>query len=362
LFYENGPFKFANTTTPQLVDNPYSWHTVANMLYLESPAGVGFSYSTVGQTDYQNQNDSRTANDNYTFLKLWYKRYPQYLKSDFWITGESYAGVYVPTLAKMVIDGVLDKSFVIPFKGVMVGNGVSNSVGADDITVYYDFLFGHALISRSSYLALITVCKVNPDSLQCRKLKNQAMESMNNLNIYDIYADCYHQRSHYETHPLVPEYKLSLVPPCVDAFFSTQYLAMPEVLAAIHVNPTIKWTICSGLVNENYDRSTGSVVPIYQYLLKYGIRVFIFSGDSDFSVPYTDSEYWTSMEMGLTPTTDWRQWFFTDIEGLQVGGFVTEYGQNFSFATVKGAGHMVPQYAPLPALVMFQSVLAGKPL
>jgi len=137
---------------------------------------------------------------------------------------------------------------------------------------------------------------------------------------------------------------------------------MPDVISAIHVNPSITWSICSQTVNSYYDRTRDSMVPIYQFLVKTGFRVFIFSGDADFSVPYTDSEYWTSVEMGLTPTSDWRQWFFTDGEGQQVAGFVTEYGPAFSYATIKGAGHMVPQFAPLPAYVMFQRVLAGQPL
>jgi len=365
FFYENGPFKFAtNSTTPSLVDNPYSWHKVANMLFLESPAGVGFSYSTSGENDYRDQNDTRTANDNYTFLKLWFKQYPQYLKNDFWITGESYGGIYVPSLAKLVMDGILNNTFVIPFKGIMVGNGVANSK-ADFITVDIEFLFGHGIISRKLYLALIAACNTDPRSPDCQHYRQQASQNMNGIDVYDLYADCYHQRPYYDAANNKFFENLSLPkadPPCTDAYFATGYLGVEDVKVAIHVKTDITWSICSGIVNNYYHRTRDSMVLIHQYLHKNGIRILIYSGDADFSVPYTDSEYWTSMEMGLQSTVDWRQWYFSDDEGRQIAGFVTEYGPGFSFATIKGAGHMVPQYAPLPAFLMFSKTLSGQPL
>lgn len=57
------------------------------MLYLEAPAGVGFSYSNVA-SDY-NTGDDQTAADNYAALQLFFKKYPQYLQHDFYVAGES---------------------------------------------------------------------------------------------------------------------------------------------------------------------------------------------------------------------------------------------------------------------------------
>lgn len=57
------------------------------------------------------------------------------------------------------------------------------------------------------------------------------------------------------------------------------------------------------------------------------------------SVPYVGNEHWTS-GLGIPVKEGWRQW---TIDG-QVGGYVTEYDSNgFTFITVKGSGHMVPQ-------------------
>lgn len=60
-------------------------------------------------------------------------------------------GVYVPWLAEQVLDGILNASFKLPFKGILVGNGVSNAPGAGDLAVYVPFLYGHGMATSSNY-------------------------------------------------------------------------------------------------------------------------------------------------------------------------------------------------------------------
>jgi len=66
--------------------------SVANVLYLEAPAGVGFSYSS-NRSFYNLVTDEITARDNLVFLQRWFSEFPEYSKNDFFITGESYAGI-----------------------------------------------------------------------------------------------------------------------------------------------------------------------------------------------------------------------------------------------------------------------------
>ena len=84
---------------PQLWYNQYAWSTFANMLYIESPAGVGFSYCEGDEgpeLSCPQWNDTLTAQDNYRVLKQFFKGYPEYLNnSQFYLTSESYGGVYV---------------------------------------------------------------------------------------------------------------------------------------------------------------------------------------------------------------------------------------------------------------------------
>ncbi len=45
--YENGPFRFhIDSDDVTLSRNPYAWSRVAHVLYVDSPAGTGMSYST----------------------------------------------------------------------------------------------------------------------------------------------------------------------------------------------------------------------------------------------------------------------------------------------------------------------------
>ena len=75
---------------------------VANVIFLESPAGVGFSFSR-NTTDYDTVGDQRTAEDSYVFLVKWLERFPEYEGRDFYIAGESYGGHYVPQLATVIM-------------------------------------------------------------------------------------------------------------------------------------------------------------------------------------------------------------------------------------------------------------------
>lgn len=93
---------------------------MANVLFLESPAGVGFSYSNTTE-DYEMSGDARTAEDAYVFLVNWFERFPEYKTREFYITGESYAGHYVPQLAHTIHHyNQLPNANLINLKGIAV--------------------------------------------------------------------------------------------------------------------------------------------------------------------------------------------------------------------------------------------------
>ncbi|KAJ0889850.1 putative carboxypeptidase D [Helianthus annuus] len=115
---ELGPFR-VNSDGKTLYRNDYAWNSVANVIFLESPAGVGFSYSN-RSSDYTT-GDKQTAKDSYTFLVNWLNRFPQYKTRDFFITGESYAGHYVPQLASLIVaENKKTNQTVINLKGIAV--------------------------------------------------------------------------------------------------------------------------------------------------------------------------------------------------------------------------------------------------
>lgn len=93
---------------------------MANVLFLESPAGVGFSYSNTS-SDYDKSGDQRTANDSYIFLVNWLERFPEYKGRAFYISGESYAGHYAPQLAATILTHNMEsKRMIINLQGILV--------------------------------------------------------------------------------------------------------------------------------------------------------------------------------------------------------------------------------------------------
>ncbi|KHJ85877.1 serine carboxypeptidase [Oesophagostomum dentatum] len=116
LIEELGPFKVSDYGTNVYANN-YSWNLFANVLFLESPSGVGFSFNI---NDNVTTNDDDVAAHNYQAFVNFLEKFPEYQGRATYITGESYAGVYLPTLAlKMLND---PKNFP-NFKGMAIGNG-----------------------------------------------------------------------------------------------------------------------------------------------------------------------------------------------------------------------------------------------
>jgi len=118
---ENGQFQTNDDSLDaqgnvNLIYNPYSWSQVANMLYLEQPKGVGFSYCAQGVRCVNN--DTSVGVEAADFFEAFFAGFPEYAKNDFYITGESYAGIYIPEIM-----AELDRRGTINLKGGKLGGG-----------------------------------------------------------------------------------------------------------------------------------------------------------------------------------------------------------------------------------------------
>lgn len=88
-FSELGPF-YPDPNGPGLVANPWAWNLNASVLFVESPAGVGFSYSNTS-SDYV-VGDARAASDVYEVIQGFLAMHPTLASAPLWISGESYGG------------------------------------------------------------------------------------------------------------------------------------------------------------------------------------------------------------------------------------------------------------------------------
>ncbi|OAY32904.1 serine carboxypeptidase-like 20 [Manihot esculenta] len=402
--YEHGPFNFeaANESggLPKLHLNPYSWSKVSNIIYLDSPSGVGLSYSK-NQTDYIT-GDVKTALDSHTFLLKWFELYPEYLSNPMFIAGESYAGVYVPTLAHEVVKGIdTGVKPILNFKGYLVGNGVTDE--EFDGNALVPFAHGMGLISNDLFEEVTSSCNgnfYNPLSENCESKLAKVDEDISGLNIYDILEPCYYgtdtrdvadikirlpssflelgetdrplpvrKRMFGRAWPFRAPVREGIVPtwpqllngqsvPCTDDEVASLWLNNAAVRKAIHADEESvagPWELCTDRISFRHD--AGSMIPYHKNLTVRGYRALIFSGDHDMCVPYTGSEAWTR-SMGYEIVDEWRPW----TSNGQIAGYTQGYENNLTFLTIKGAGHTVPEYKPKEALDFYSRFLAGKPI
>ena len=119
MMTEHGPLKMMENG--ELTLNPYSHTLLSNILFVEQPVGVGFSYSEY-VSDY-NSSDATAATDNYNLLLAFMERFPHFVSSDLYITSESYGGHYMPTLAREILtQNDIGVNPTLTFKGFLVGN------------------------------------------------------------------------------------------------------------------------------------------------------------------------------------------------------------------------------------------------
>ncbi|GJN09661.1 hypothetical protein PR202_ga27686 [Eleusine coracana subsp. coracana] len=198
---ELGPFRVMSDGKT-LYRNPYSWNHAANVLFLESPAGVGFSYSNT-TADYGRSGDNRTAEDAYAFLANWVERFPEYKGRDFYIAGESYAGHYVPQLAHAILRHAgTGKTSPVNLKGIMVtkesdiyfaiGVKIGNALIHQwtDVKGMYDFYWSHALISDEMADRVNKHCDFR-DGAEWDQLCIQVQDEVGTfpgIDVYNIYA------------------------------------------------------------------------------------------------------------------------------------------------------------------------------
>ncbi|AQK40469.1 Serine carboxypeptidase-like 20 [Zea mays] len=387
--YEHGPFNFesggSSGNLPKLHLNPYSWSKVSSVIYLDSPSGVGLSYSK-NVSDYET-GDLKTAADSHTFLLKWFQLYPEFQKNPFYIAGESYAGVYIPTLANQVVQGIhKGDNPVINFKGYMVGNGVCDVTFDGNALV--PFAHGMGLISDDIYEQTNTACQGNywnySYSEKCADAVSNVDMVISGLNIYNILEPCYHGTNTKEVisrrsnNNRMPQSFKDLgvtsrpLPVRTRMFGRAWPLRAPvrdgrvpswQELAATNNFPSVMcmvsaigpWILCTDQLLFHHD--AGSMIIYHKNLTSQGYRAIIYSGDHDMCVPYTGSLAWTtSLRYGVIDS--WRPWF---VNG-QVSGYTQGYENGLTFATIKGSGHAVPEYKPQEALAFYSRWLAGSKL
>lgn len=403
LLTENGQLRtnddsLTNLTSsgvPQLFYNEYGWSKKSNMLYLESPKGVGFSYcDNVTVAEECVNTDESTAQDAYEFLVSWFELYPEYQSNKFYITGESYAGIYIPMLMQQIDQNHLEVPLEakINLVGAAIGNGCWGTTvgtcahGLEQQEYASAFYYGHGMYSQSLRKEMLAACgDWSSMTDACSATLDQMNTQLGDFDVYNVYDECGSDSRRFllsdvantdsevsarptnwlELAAVMRQPKVMVS--STDSFkisagytsaindytcgghtAMNAYLAEPSVIEALHVVPNT--------VGMTYTKTCGDLLPLYSQLIsKY--QMLIYAGDTDGCVPYVGTEKWTR-SLNYTVINDWHQWFSKpsyDKDEHKAGYAVTF--DKFQFVTVNGAGHMVPTFQPGFAYELYNKFL-----
>ncbi|KAH7725384.1 Serine carboxypeptidase F41C3.5 precursor [Aphelenchoides avenae] len=311
---------------------------------MEAPAGVGFSYFT--QEDDQIFDDETTARDNYEALKNFFSLYPQFRNHSVFLTGESYAGIYLPMLAERIVEG--QQEFPINLAGMGIGNGlVDTEIGA---RAEAEFFYSHGFIDERKWADFAACCnstgllQCDIDSFDhdCNATYHSMYDATKNarFNAYDIYRNCERYTG-----------DASCTPDLV------AYLNGDDVRRALHIPDFVqRWSECDGSM-PGYNKTVHSVLNQTKNLLASGVRVLLYYGDTDSMCNFIMGQRFAA-SLGYKETSQKEPW------ALSVGlaGFKTDYEGGLTFITVRGVGHMVPQWAPRRAQYFMRQFVQNGPI
>nr|XP_010920652.1 serine carboxypeptidase-like [Elaeis guineensis] len=350
LFYENGPFKIADNMS--LIWNDYGWDKVSNLIFVDQPTGTGFSYSTdLRDLRYS---EKGVSNDLYDFLQAFFREHPKYLKNEFYITGESYAGHYIPAAAARVYRGNKEKQGLqLNLKGFAIGNGLTDpeiQYGA-----YADYALDMGIIGESAYKSISKIyplCELGvklcgpsgvigclASYVVCNSIFTSIMLLAGDMNYYDIRKKC----------------EGSL---CYDFSNMEKFLNQKSVRDALGVGEK-KFVSCSPLVYEamitDWMKNLEVGIPT---LIDDGIRLLVYAGEYDLICNWLGNFRWVN-------SMEWSgHQIFAEVPMLpfvvdgKEAGRLKSYGP-LSFLKVHDAGHMVPMDQPRAALEMLNRWLKG---
>ncbi|KAL6053741.1 Carboxypeptidase [Balamuthia mandrillaris] len=346
LFLENGPFHI--TPLLELQPNPYSWNKVANLLYVDQPAGTGFS---IAKSTYV-KNSTVAAEDMYSFLQSFFAKYPRFRDSDFFIAGESYAGHYIPALTARIIEGNSRPSGSrINLRGVAIGDGTLDGVSMPQS--WGPFAHQHGLIEedilRKAQRQYQVECKPLVEQRNysaaypaCYSVLDIVMEGAGRINPYDIRQP-----------------KCKFPPLCYNLTPLTQYLNKPEVKSKLGVKG--KWTVCNENVHVPFEEKDiefsfvnilGKALPLHRVMFYNGFYDLMVNTMGTSSI-LREMQWEGQAGFAAAANTTWK------VDG-EAAGTVRAY-HNLTYVVVNDAGHLVPHDQPNRALDLITRFLTNTP-
>ncbi|KAF7315211.1 Carboxypeptidase [Mycena indigotica] len=372
LLMELGPCRVSDSNTTTF--HPESWTSSASVFFVDQPIGVGFSYADYGETVGTTED---AAKDIAAFMFIFFEHFTQFKGRALHMAGESYGGRYVPVFAAEVYDqnAQLVKAGYTPInlQSVMIGNGLTDYL--HQIASSFDMQCTSASVPAFTDIATCvqmkkiiprcldrakSACEDHFDTIDCQAAMTfcatylEEPFAATGLNPYDVSQKCEGELRESLCYPIIKDI--------------TAYLDRPHVRAVLGVDPSLtsNFSTCSYGVGSAFERNLDHLKSTQYYvaaLLERNVRVLIYVGTYDWICNWKGNERWT-LAMEWSGQEEFVQ------QGLRPWGFkgqnnrigLVRNAKGLTFATIEGAGHMVPYDKPKEALEMVQRWLAGKAL
>ena len=404
---------YRETGLPTLFYNAKSWTRLGHLLIFDAPAPVGYSYCNANPNDTVacvSWTDELASLNAYRALQTFYKtKFPVLQHTPLYLTGESYAGIYIPTLARRIVEGndavnenanarenQNDDNLSVNLKGFAVGDGclgtetgICGSLSSNSRFDYWLVLFlaGHGQIPLSTFEHIVDACKndrhghhdqspTNENQGQSRRLgtttdattatKVQTHDACQDaLDILEAQVGGYYEYALYDECGARNGLLSSASPykgaendyPCGGGVVMNDYVDLPQVKEALHVINATFYSV-DNAENFDYTPTEKDLSGFYASLAKgnQALKMLVYNGDTDPAITSFAAQNWTS-KLGLAVLEEWRPW---TVDGCQqMGGYVTRYQGGLDFLTIRGAGHLVPTYKPAAAFRFIQSWIEG---
>lgn len=378
---------------PTPIYNPYTWTRLGSLLMIDQPAPVGFSYCNDDHKNASSHNcgdiswtDELSSMNSYLALKTFFEtKFPCLSTKDLYLTGESYGGIYVPTLARRIYEDTGgDTEWNL--KGFAVGDGclgtetsmcggLGSSAGFVDYWHLW-FMAGHHQMPLNDFRRVMKACSHSQDrgfltsgsreDDLCKEALVMARKEIGGFFEYALYDECTYRnglkwkqrlgiRGVHNTDKELVGGALNDYP-CGAGPVLEEYLALGDIIReAFHVRSTF-FEVDNAEGDFRYTPTEPDLEDFYREV-NGKLRVLVYNGDTDPAITSFATQNWTS-HLGfdeLEHNGKWRPW---TVDGCQrMGGYVERYEGGFDFLTIRGAGHMVPTYKPAASFAFLKAWL-----
>lgn len=353
LFEEHGPFYVKKHRGLKMRE--IYWAQALHVIYIDNPVGTGFSFT---ENDAGYCKDEVCVGENlYEAVRQFFTLFPNLQKNDFYVTGESYGGKYVPALSHTIHAKNPGAQLKINFKGMAIGNGLCDPV---HMTAYGDYLYQIGLIDDIAKARFTQAENDLVDFIKQKKWKD-AFNAFDHLLNEDLTNSTSYFRnvtgfSFYFNYLHFQE----------DSPFGdmNEYLSKDLVRRSIHVGNLTFHTDKKVEMNLMEDVMQ-SVAPWVEEIAN-NYKVLIYNGQLDIIVAYPLTvNFLKNLNWCGSPDYKTAQRNIWRVNG-QIAGYSKTVAPpkcsgSLTEVLVRDAGHMVPQDQPLWAMDLITRFTHNKP-